>query len=87
MELQQAQIQQVEVKTGTLIFECQGDWTADTLQTFTLGQFEVVISSGQDQKAVIQLQLLIHIDTDQKHNGKNGPGNRPCLPFAWHKGG
>jgi phospholipid/cholesterol/gamma-HCH transport system permease protein len=33
LELQQAQIQKVDVKTGTLIFECQGDWTVDTLQS------------------------------------------------------
>ncbi|MFW2440170.1 MAG: MlaE family lipid ABC transporter permease subunit [Arenicellales bacterium] len=32
MEPQQAQIQKVDVKTGTLLFECQGDWMVDTLQ-------------------------------------------------------
>ena len=32
MERQQAQIQKIQVKTGSVIFKCQGDWTAEALQ-------------------------------------------------------
>ncbi len=32
MVLQQAQIQKIDVKTGTVLFKCLGDWTAEALQ-------------------------------------------------------
>jgi len=32
LELKQAQVQKIEVKTGTVLFKCLGDWTAETLQ-------------------------------------------------------
>lgn len=35
MKLQQAQIQKIDVKSGTVLFKCLGDWTAGTLQDVT----------------------------------------------------
>ncbi len=35
MKLQQAQIQKIDVKPGTVLFKCLGDWTAGTLQDVT----------------------------------------------------
>jgi phospholipid/cholesterol/gamma-HCH transport system permease protein len=35
LKLQQAQIQKIDVKPGTVLFKCLGDWTAGTLQDVT----------------------------------------------------
>ncbi len=35
MKLQQAQIQKIDMTSGTVLFECLGDWTAGTLQDVT----------------------------------------------------
>ena len=47
LELQQAQIQKIEVKTGTVLFKCLGDWTAETLRD-VVKSLEIYSSSLRD---------------------------------------